>query len=244
MKILIVDDEKRIRTSIVHVIRLHYPKAIVVGEAENIQEAKQLIRDQKPDVLLLDIKMPGGTGFDLLSELMPATFKIIFVTAFNEFAIKAFKYSVLDYLLKPVVPEDLVRALDKARKQINGEEEILKLKTLIDNLKYEEKKIVLNTQNATHVIAANEILRCEADRNYTRFYLYNKKAILVSGGLKEYEELLKPLGFIRPHHSHVVNLNFISKLDKRTNLLILKDGSKVPVSIRKHPELYNILNKF
>jgi len=244
LKLIIVDDEKRIRTSLIHVLQLHYPSAIIVAEAENIHAATEAIKLHSPDVVLLDIKMPGGTGFDLLKQLMPVKFKIIFITAFNEYAIQAFKFSALDYLLKPVIPKDLVQTLNKAKALINEENENLKLKNFVDNLKNEEKKIILNTQEATHVISVNEIIRCEADRNYTRFFLINKKVILVSGGLKEYEEMLKQYDFIRPHHSHVVNLNFITKLEKKNNVLILKDGSEVPVSIRRHPELTEILNKF
>lgn len=244
MKIIIIDDEKRIRTSLIHVLQLHYPGATVIGEAENIQTALELISVENPDVILLDIKMPGGTGFDLLKQLNPVKFKIIFITAFDHYAVNAFKFSAIDYLLKPVIPEDLVHALNAAKEKINEELETIKLKNLLDNLKQEDKKIVLNTQEATHVINVNDIVRCEADRNYTRFFLSNTKTILVSGGLKEYEEMLKPFGFIRPHHSHVVSLNFITKLEKKNNSLILKDGSEVPVSIRKHPELSAILSKF
>jgi two-component system LytT family response regulator len=245
LKIIIVDDEKRIRTSLIHVLKLHYPDAIVVAEAENILSAAEVIEQYKPDVILLDTKMPGGTGFDLLKQLMPLKFKIIFISAFDNYAVQAFKFSALDYLLKPIIPADLVKALDKASEKLNEENENLKLRTFVDNLKNEnEKKIILNTQEATHVIPINEIIRCEADRNYTHFFLLNKKTILVSGGLKEYEEMLKPYGFIRPHHSHVINLAFITKLEKRTGMLILKDGSEVPVSIRKHPELIEVLNRF
>jgi two-component system LytT family response regulator len=244
LKIILVDDETRIRTSLSHVLQLHYPESIIVAEAENIISAKEAIKLHTPDVVLLDIKMPGGTGFDLLDQLMPVKFKVIFITAFNDFAIKAFKFSAVDYLLKPVIPADLVAALNKARELIDLETENLKLKTFVGNLNNDEKKIILNTQEATHVIPVNDIVRCEADRNYTRFFLSNKKSILVSGGLKEYEELLRPHGFIRPHHSHVVNLNFITQLEKKTSTLLLKDGSEVPVSIRKHPELADILSKF
>jgi two-component system LytT family response regulator len=245
LKIIIVDDETHIRSALSHVIRLHYPGAVVLAEAENIEFAQTAIQIHKPDVVLLDIKMPGGTGFDLLKQLMPVNFKIIFITAFDQFALKAFKFSAIDYLLKPVVPEELVTALDKVKEKINQEHENTKLKVFVENLKLEEKKIVLNTQEAIHIISINEIVRCEADRNYTRFFLSDKKVILVSGGLKEYEEMLGSDKFIRPHHSHLVNILFISRLDKRNNdVLILKDGSEVPVSVRKHSDLLAILNRF
>lgn len=244
LKIIIVDDEKRIRTSLIHVLKLHYLEADVIGEAENIQQAREVIKLNIPDILLLDIKMPGGTGFDLLKQLMPISFKTIFITAFDQYAIEAIKFSALDYLLKPVIPGELVKALDKAKEEINKEKENIKLKTLINNIEKKEKKIVLNTQGATFIIDVREIVRCEADRNYTNFFLMDKKRILVSGGLKEYEDILKSHNFIRPHHSHLVNVSLINRLEKRNGgVLVLKDGSEVPVSIRKHAELAEILRQ-
>lgn len=242
LKIIIVDDEKRIRTSLIHVLKLHYPEAEVVAEAENITEAKKEIDQHRPDVVLLDIKMPEGTGFDLLKTLMPVKFKVIFITAFDNYAIEAFKYSAIDYLLKPVIPDDLVNALDKAKEKLNEEKENEKLKVLLGNLKEEQKKIVLNTHERTYVLEINQIIRCEADRNYTRFYTNDQKFILVSGGLKDYERTLDSTQFFRPHHSHLVNISFIKSLEKRDGgILIMKDGSEVPVSTRKYSELNGVL---
>lgn len=244
MNLIIVEDEKRIRTSLVNVIKLHYPEVEIIGEAENIQQAIELIKLKTPDVLLLDIKMPGGTGLELVKQLTPVNFKIIFITAFAQYAIEAIKLSALDYLLKPVIPGELVNALDKANEEINKEKENLKLKALLNNIEKKEKKIVLNTQEASFVIDVNDIVRCEADRNYTNFYLKDKKRILVSKGLKEYEDILKNHNFIRPHHSHLVNISMIERLDKRNGgALVLNDGSEVPVSTRKHAELIDILKQ-
>jgi two-component system LytT family response regulator len=242
LKILIVDDEKRIRTSLKHIIQIHYPNAEVKGEAQNIQEALDIIHLLKIDVILLDIKMPGGTGFDLLKQLMPVKYKVIFITAFDEFAIKAFRFSALDYLLKPVVPNELVAALKKANDELNEEIENIKLKAFIDNIKNEDKSIVLNTLEESHVVNINQIIRCEADRNYTRFFIINKKAILVSGCLKEYEETLNNRQFYRPHQSHLINLSYVNRLEKHDSWnLILKDGSKIPVATRKHNEILEVL---
>ena len=120
LNIILVDDEKRVRNSLKSILEMYYPNACVVGEAEDISEGKVLILALKPDVVLLDIKMPGGTGFDLLKQLMPLTFKVIFITAFDQFAIQAFKYSAIDYLLKPIIPEYLVNALYKSTDQLNA----------------------------------------------------------------------------------------------------------------------------
>lgn len=247
MRILIVDDEKRIRSTLVNVLKIHYPKAIVVAEAENIQMALEAIQKHKPDVVLLDIKMPKGSGFDLLKQIKPITFKIIFITAFNEFALQAIKFSALDYLLKPVIPKELVEALERAEQQLNVEEMMDKFNVFmsnVSNINRETKKIVLNGHHKMHVVNLSEIIRCEADRNYTMFYLTNKRSILVSHSLKEYDDMLSPMGFYRPHHSHLINLSFVDGLEKRDGgVLIMKDGSEVPVSSKRQSDIIAALNK-
>ncbi len=241
LNIILIDDEKRVRNSLKSILEMYCPTANVIGEAENIDEGKELIRTLKPDVVLLDIKMPGGTGFDLLKQLMPLTFKVIFITAFDQYAIQAFKYSAIDYLLKPIIPEDLVNALDKSTEQLNASNESLKFDNLIDNfsqLTRDSKKIVLNTQDKIHIVGINEIIRCESDANYTTFTLLNKKPVIMSKPLKEYDEMLTPYGFFRSHHSHLVNLSMIDRLEKREGgVLIMKDNSEAMVSSRKYAEL-------
>jgi two-component system, LytTR family, response regulator len=247
MKIVIVDDEKRVRNTIKSVLELHYPAAKVVGEAENIQEAKLEIQNKNPDLVLLDIKMPGGTGFDLLKELMPLHFKVIFITAFDQYAIQAFKYSAVDYLLKPIIAEDLIDALDRSSNLIQAENENLKFDNLLTNfsqLSRDAKKIVLNTQDKIHIVGINEIIRCESDANYTTFTILNKKSIVMSKPLKEYDELLSPYGFFRCHHSHLVNLSMIDRLEKREGgVLIMKDNSEAMVSSRKYSELIQAISQ-
>ena len=247
LRIITVDDEKRVRTSLVNILRLHYPQADVVAEADGVQAGIEAIRQHRPDVVLLDVQMGDGTGFDLLKALMPLSFQVIFITAFDTYAVQAFKFSALDYLLKPAVPEDLVAALQKARQQINASNLNVKLNTFMhnmDGLTRESKKIVLNTQETMHVINITDIVRCEADRNYTHFVLAGGKTVLVSGSLIEYDEMLSPWGFFRSHHSHLVNLSYIEKFEKRDGgRLILKDGSEALVSVRKKEELIAAINR-
>lgn len=246
MRIVIVEDEKRIRKSLINVLKLHYPNAIVVAEAEDVSNGIEIIKMHNPDVVLLDIKILGGSGFDLLKQLKPFNFKVIFITAFDQYAVQAFKFCAMDYLLKPVVPEELIEALRKAEHLLNTESSKIKLDVLMGNmsaLARETKKIVLNTHDKMLVISLSEVVRCEADGNYTLFILMNKKAILVSRPLKEYDEMLSPFGFFRSHHSHLVNLSFIDRLEKRDGgILIMKDGSEAMVSSRKQAELMAALN--
>jgi len=246
MKIIIVDDEKRIRSSLVNVLKIHCPNANVVAEACDVESAIEVIKANKPDVVLLDIKMPGGTGFDLLKLLMPLSFKVIFITAFDQFAIQAFKFSAIDYLLKPIIPEELVSALHRTEEQLSNEGTNIKFNAFmsnIDDLTRETKRIVLNSHDKMQVVNLGEIVRCEADRNYTLFILVNKKPILVSGSLKEYDDMLSPFGFFRSHHSHLVNLTFIDRLEKRDGgVLVMKDNSEAPVSARKYSDLVAAIN--
>ncbi len=245
LNIILVDDEKRVRNSLKSVLEIYYPAATVIGEAEDILEAKELILRLNPDVVLLDIKMPGGTGFDLLKQLMPFSFKVIFITAFDQFAIQAFKYSAIDYLLKPIIPDDLVAALDKSAEILNVTDETLKFDNLLDNfsqLTRDLKKIVLNTQDKIHIVGITEIVRCESDANYTTFTLLNKKPVVMSKPLKEYDEMLTPFGFFRSHHSHLVNLSMIDRIDKKDGgVLIMKDNSEAMVSSRKYAELVSAI---
>lgn len=247
LKIVIVEDEQKIRKTIVNLINIHYTNAIVVGEAENAASGIEVIKAHNPDVVLLDIKMPGDSGFDMLKELTPLTFKVIFITAFNQFAVEAFKFSAVDYLLKPVVPDELVAALERARQQINTENSSIKLDVLMNNLNSltkESKRIVLNSHDKMQIVSIVDIIKCEADGNYTTFFISNKNRITVSKPIKEWEEVLTPYGFFRCHNSYIVNLSCIDRLEKRDGgILVLKDGSELSVAARKNSELMAVLNR-
>ncbi|MBI2968986.1 MAG: response regulator transcription factor [Bacteroidetes bacterium] len=247
LRVIIADDEGRVRSTLKNLIKLHYADAEVVAEAGNIQSSAAAIRTHRPDVVLLDIKMPGGSGFELLKMFTPPPFHIIFITAYDKYAVQAFRFSALDYLLKPVIPEELVSALTRAQRQIASENISEKIQVFMDNISGVSpgtKKIVLPGHDKIEFVSINEIVRCEADRNYTRFFLTNKAPILVSGSLIKYDEMLTPSGFFRCHHSHLVNLFLVDRYEKRDGgTLIMKDGSKVEVATRKYGELVAALKK-
>lgn len=202
-----------------------------------------MINRTQPDLVLLDINLTDGTGFDLLKKFNGFQFKLIFITAHEEYAIQAFKFSAVDYILKPVVASDLLNAVEKAGKAIQQEETELKISALLANLD-KIKKIVLKTAESIHIIHVKNIIRCEADVNYTNFYLDNGERLIVSRTLKEFAEMLEPAGFFRTHQSHLVNLDHISRFDKTEGgHLVLADDSIVPVSSRKREELFKVFER-
>ncbi len=236
--IVVIDDEPKARETIINILALCPVEISVVGEAEDVQSGYDIISKKNPDLILLDINLPDGTGFDLLKKFEKIRFKIIFITAHEEHAIKAFKYSALDYILKPVIAGELIRAVVKATDTLHIEETELKFAAFLSNLD-KLKKLVLKTSESIHIINVNDIIRCEADINYTTFYLKNGKKLLVSKTLKEYAELLKHSDFYRTHQSHLVNLDHISRYDKMEGgHLVMIDESIVPVSTRKKEQLF------
>lgn len=247
MKIVIVDDIEKVRFSLKTLIAENYPQATIVGEAHDVNSAIETINNSKPDVVLLDIQMPDGSGFDLLKKLMPVNFKIIFITAHQEFALEAFRFSALDYLLKPIKANDLVSALNKASEQMKVNDLNLKLNTFLNNMSEitrDSKKIVIKAKDSLRIVTTGEIIRCEADSNYTRIFLKDGKNIFASETLKDYEETLNNYGFFRSHHSHLVNIGHINSFEKRGGgTLIMSDKSEVPVSVRKKDSLLSILEK-
>ena len=192
--------------------------------------------------------MPDGTGFDLLRKFDSLNFKFVFITAYKEHAIKAFKFSALDYLLKPIDPDDLIETIDRVSKTINETGSNMKLEALLENISSqsnEPKKIVLRTSESIHIVKVTDIIRCESSSNYTYFFLKDGKKLLVSRTLKEYHEMLDSKSFFRPHQSHLININYIDRFEKADGgYLIMKDGSNVPVSFRKKDQLLKLFEQF
>lgn len=242
-KVLIIDDENRTRNLIANMIESFGLNVETIPEGENVQSGIKAIEKYKPDIVFLDIQMPDGTGFDVLQSIPNKNFEVIFITAHEEFAIKAIKFSALDYLLKPVDPLELKAALEKALNSLEEESEGSQFDALQMNINPSEKRrLVLKTQESVHVVELDEIIRCEADRNYTSFFLQHGKKILVSKTLKEYETLLSAHNFLRVQQSHLININYVDRYDKKNGgAVVMKDGSEVPLSPAKREVFFKRL---
>ncbi|WP_397363353.1 LytR/AlgR family response regulator transcription factor [Olleya sp. R77988] len=236
-KIAIIDDEKNVRIVIKKLLNILYSNCEIVAEAASIKEALTVIPEAKPDIVLLDIELEDGNGFSLLNQLPNLDFKLIFITAFNQYAIKAFKFNALDYVLKPIEPTELQNAVDKAQKSVYTENE---LKQLINNAENNKTtKIVINTTEKSHFIPITDIIYCKAEGSYSTVFTKGK-SILASKNLKHFEELLEDQGFIRTHQSYLVNKSKIESL--KNNTLILKDSTEIPISVRRKSEINVQLN--
>jgi two-component system, LytTR family, response regulator len=245
IKAIIVDDEKMSRETLRRMLEKYCPSVEVTAEADGYRKGIEQIRKFNPDVVFLDIQMPDGSGFRLLEEFDEIDFEIIFTTAFDQFAIKAIKYSALDYLLKPIIPQDLVDAITKAEKKRSESRKKKSLDVLVETAPAQDEssqKIILSTAEMIHVINVDDIIRCESDNYYTYFFFTDGRKLLVSKTLKENEELLSNHNFIRPHKSHLVNVKYIkSFIRQEGGYIIMTDGSKIPVSRRKKDKIMEIL---
>jgi len=245
--VVIIDDEARARKTIVELIKLYSVDVEVIGEADGVKSGVEIIQKLSPDIVLLDIQMADGTGFDLLQNIGKPSFRLIFITAFQEHAIRAFKFAALDYLLKPIDPDALTSALDRAKEEVLSDNLRQQFATLLENINAPskaDKKIVIKTAESIYVVNVNEILRCEADRNYTNIFFLDGSKTMVSTVLKEYDEILADHGFIRVHQSHLININHMKSYEKRDGGYIeMVDGKTVPVASRKRDHLMRRLNK-
>jgi len=242
---IIVEDERHSRETLRGMLDRYCKNVEVIAEADSYRSGLKEIREHNPDVVFLDIQMPDGSGFRMLEELDKIDFEIIFTTAFDQFAIKAIKYSALDYLLKPLDPEELVRALKKVETKLSHQKVNQNIQVLLDNIKARDAdphKIILSTSEKIHIIETDQIIRCESDNYYTNFFLADGKKILISKTLKENEQLLSDHNFIRPHKSHLVNVKFIKGFLKYDGGYIeMTDGSRIPVSRRKREKIIEII---
>lgn len=245
IRTLIIDDEIRARETIQAMLEIYCKDVQVVGQAKNVRTGIEAIKEHKPDLVLLDIKMPDGSGFDLLARYGKINFKVIFITAFEEYAIQAFKFSAIDYLLKPIEPEELIKAIDKVNEhllQISHPNTMdVQFEAFLSNLKNrngEDKKLVLKTTENIYVIPIHEVISLSSDRNYTRFNFLERPPIIVSKTLKEFENILLEYGFMRVHRSHVINLKYIERFEKADGgYAVMHGGLKIEVSHRKKEDL-------
>jgi two-component system, LytTR family, response regulator len=246
LKAVIVEDEKRSRETLTGMLKLFCKNVEVVAEADDVRSGIHAIETHSPDIVFLDIQMPDGNGFILLESLREINFEVIFTTAFDQFAIKAIKFSALDYLLKPIFPEELKEAVKKADEKIRGIPSRAGIQTLIENMRspaLDSPKIVLSTFDKIHVVNVIDIIRCESDNYYTIFHFTEEKELIVSKTLKEIEELLSDYHFIRPHKSHLVNLLHVRNFFKPDGgSITMIDGTHVPVSRRKREYIIELLS--
>lgn len=241
MRTVIIDDESKGRLTIQNLIRRYAPQLEIIGEADCVEKGVELIDREKPDLVFLDIEMPDGTGFDLLTNVEYNSFNLILCTAYDQYAVKAFRFSAIDYLLKPIDPDIFKAAVNKVLSE-NREEANTKIETLNAN-KRGFNRLALSAAEGITIVDVKDIIRCESSVNYTRFYIVGGGKVLVSKTLKEYDEILSCHGFIRIHKSHLVNLNHIRKYIKgEGGWVTMSDESKVEVSRRKKDQLLEILS--
>jgi two-component system LytT family response regulator len=235
MRAIIVDDETNNIDNLRFMLEKYCPQVQVVATAGNASDGKKCILEYQPDLLFLDIQMPEQNGFDLLRSLVNYSFEVIFVTGFDKYGIQAIRFSAIDYLLKPIDHEELKMAVHRAGERILMKNQNHQLENLMKTLQLSqqrsEHRIALPSSKETRFVKTTQIVRCEADNNYTVFYLDGGEKIVVSRPMFEYDELLSDYGFLRCHHSHLVNKAFVrSWVKEDSGYLMMDDGDLVPIS--------------
>jgi two-component system LytT family response regulator len=246
---VLVDDDSNLREGMKALLNRYAPEIQILGEAENVTNAVSVIDQLNPQVVFLDIQLADGTGFDILEKLTEKNGKIesqvVFITAHEEYAIKAFRFSALDFLLKPVDPEELQKVIEKIKNTVKKNDTFSHIDLLLENIRKKVdnfKRIALSTTDGIHLFDVSDIIRCESTDNYTTFHIRNSKPILISKTLKEYEELLSEQGFERIHQSHLINLAYLkSYIKKDGGYVIMSDNSNLPVSQRKKDRLQELI---
>ncbi|TAI47210.1 LytR/AlgR family response regulator transcription factor [Flagellimonas allohymeniacidonis] len=247
LKVVIVEDEKRSRETLKALLEEFCADVKVIATAESVQEAVKVLSVYSPDVVFLDIELQSGEGFDILNQIQDPSFEIIFTTAFEKYAIKAIKFSSLDYLLKPIDLEELKQAIEKARSRMDTNVYRQQIETLMQNLgrsQYKQEKICLATTAGMEFIPIENIILCKADGSYTSFILKNNNSLLVSKHLKEYENLLSDHQFMRVHNSYLINLKEVKKYIKSDGgYIIMSNDMHVSISPRKKEDLLDSMRR-
>jgi two-component system LytT family response regulator len=241
IKALIVDDEPKARNILQHYLTNFIPEVSEIRQAESADAALALLKEYEPGIIFLDVEMPYKNGFDFLVELQNPVFDVIFTTAYNQYAIQAIRFSALDYLLKPVDPDELKAAVQR---HLEKKESVEQKKELFDNLAQNivkkdvrDFKIAVPSSDGIYFFKVEDILRLEADSSYTHIHLSNRKPFVASKTLKHFEDMLAEFKFIRTHKSHLVNPRFITHISNDNEFVLLTDGTKVEVSRRKKEEV-------
>ena len=249
IKAILIDDDQNLREGMKSLLERFAPNIKIIGEADSVESGIEVMDNLKPQVVFLDIQLNDGTGFDILEQLAAKNgtinSNIVFITAHEQYAIKAFRFSALDFLLKPVDPEELQKVIKKIELALEKTNDYANIDLLLENIRKKVdkfKRIALSTSDGIHLFEISDIIRCESEDNYTKFYIKNSKPVLISKTLKEYEELLTEHGFERIHQSHLINLNYLkSYIKKDGGYVIMADNSHLPISQRKRERLQEIL---
>lgn len=246
MKAVVIDDEPAAREFLTDLIKDYCNNITMVGEGGSVKEGIKCIDDFKPDLVFLDIHLPDGMGFDVLKGVTYSNFSLIFITAFDKYAVRAFRFSAIDYLLKPIDPDLLQQAVKKAEETTNRDQLNKMLESFLNHYKREkgnENKLVLKTSGKIHVLNISKIIRCQSDKNYTEFHYQGHQPLVVSKTLKEYQELLEDYDFIRVHQSHLINPDHIDHFDRSACCIMMDDGAEIPVASRRKDELMTLFGK-
>jgi len=238
---VVIDDESDAVDFITSIIAEYCQGLEVCGSAHNVKDGVLLINEVKPDLVFLDVEMPNGTGFDLLTHFPEKTFDVVFITAFNHYAIKAIKFSAVDYILKPINIGEFIESVNKIihKHSTNSQPGNENFEALMENLRTSHPtRLVIPTSDGREYLNPKDIIRIEADRSYSWFYITGKRKILVSRNLKEFQDLLSDRNFFRPHNSHLINLDYVKKYVRQDGGYIeMTDGSQVPIS-RNRKDLF------
>ncbi|MBS1619167.1 MAG: response regulator transcription factor [Bacteroidetes bacterium] len=243
MRAIIVDDELLVAQNLNLLLKRYCPEVEVLQMAHSAADAERLIKELEPDLIFLDVEMPGGNGFDLLKRFTQIRFGIIFVTAFDHYAIQAIKFSAIDYLLKPIDINELKGAVAKAQEQLKNRSINQSLNILLHNMAQPAtklQKLSLPTQDGMTFIAINDIIYCESDGNYTIFYLDDGQKLLITRQIGVYEELLPEPLFCRIHRQYIINVNKVARYVKgRGGHVVMTDGQEIDVAVRKKEDFLN-----
>ncbi len=246
IKAVLIEDEPQLMETNRLMLEQNFPNIKIVGEADTVAKAVKTIQEQHPQLVLLDIELADGNCFQVLNQCRPYTFKPVFITAYNHYAIKAIKFSAIDYILKPVNEYEFCNAINTAITSINEDE--IKLQTFNFEQQYnsetKNKKLLLRTSDTLHLVDINNIMYCRSDNSYTTFYLIDEQEIIVSKSIKEYEEMLSEYDFIRPHQSFLVNLCHVTKIDKTDGgFMVMKNKKGIPISSRRKQMVFDKLDR-
>ncbi len=246
MTAIIVDDEKHCREVMEHLLQKHCSDVIIIASCASGEEALQVLQKQNPDIMFLDIEMPGMNGFELLEHCKHTSFEIVFTTAYNEYAIKAIKHSALDYLLKPVDKDELVQTVNRAKehKTLKASQRVDELLAML-NLKKNSKRFAVPTMEGLIMVDSENVLYCESDSAYCKiFFINSNKPLTLSKTLKEIEEVLQGNDFCRIHHSYLINMNCVqSYIRGEGGEVVLNNGIHLPVSRTKKQDFLSLLEK-